>query len=190
MFVTYRLAGSLPVGVFRELEEASRREAAALVGVPTPPEDSRHESLVEQGAFTRWDAELDRGQGTVWLAHPEVASLVAQAMHHFENLRYELHAYCIMPNHVHMVLTPLPMADESYYTLASIMHSLKSYTANRANQVLGRSGTFWQDESYDHFVRDARDFERIIRYVIGNPAKAGLVEDWLAWPWTYCRDEL
>jgi putative transposase len=67
------------------------------------------------------------------------------------------------------------------------MHSLKGYTAYEGNRLLGRKGAFWEHESYDHYVRDEEELERIVAYVLSNPLKAGLVTDWKAWPWSYCR---
>ncbi len=67
------------------------------------------------------------------------------------------------------------------------MHMLKGYSAHEANGVLKRQGKFWQAESYDHFVRDGAELERIIYYVVNNPVKAGLVDDWDQWPWTYWK---
>ncbi len=68
------------------------------------------------------------------------------------------------------------------------MHSIKGFTAGRANQLLGRTGAFWLHESYDHYVRDEAELRRIVAYVVNNPVKAGLVTEWQAWPWTYVRD--
>ena len=70
------------------------------------------------------------------------------------------------------------------------MHNIKRNSANHANKVLSRSGTFWQHESYDHFARDEKELERIIKYVLYNPVKAGLVTDWKSWKWTYCKYEM
>lgn len=109
-------------------------------------------------------------------------------MRFFDGQRYELLAYCIMPNHVHVVLTPLLKIAGSYYSLAGIMHSIKGFTARRANQLMGRSGAFWLHESYDHCMRDEAELHRIITYVANNPVKAGLVAEWQAWPWTYVRE--
>jgi putative transposase len=128
---------------------------------------------------------LDASVGPDWLRNPQVAALVAEAMHHFAGVRYELLSYCIMPNHVHVVFTPLLKAASTYYPLAQIMHTMRGYSAGRANRVLGRTGAFWQHESYDHYVRSPAELERIIAYVQNNPVKAGLVADWQAWPWTY-----
>ena len=118
-------------------------------------------------------------------ARVRIAALVAGAIRHFDQDRYDLLAFCIMPNHVHLVLTPLSKDTGEHWSLARILHSIKGYSANRANRILGRSGAFWQHESYDHYARDTGELERIIAYVVQNPAKAGLTDEWTAWPWTY-----
>jgi hypothetical protein len=122
--------------------------------------------------FAAWDRELDRGRkGPRWLERPGIAQNVVGALVFGErHLKlYVLTAYCVMPNHVHLVIEP-------HEEVARITKSIKGYTARRANQILGRSGeTLWQDESYDHWVRDRDERQRIIRYVERNPVKAGLV---------------
>jgi hypothetical protein len=75
-------------------------------------------------------------------------------------------------------------------SLASIMHSLKRNTSRRANQILNRSGQFWEHESFDHYIRNQSEFNRIIKYALENPVKAGLVKSWREWPWNYVRDSL
>ena len=91
-----------------------------------------------------------------------------------------------MSNHVHVVFVPLENDDESYHSLSAIMHSLKRHTARQANKCLGRKGQFWQHESYDHIVRDEAELQRIRLYVLNNPVRAGLVDEWRQWPWSYC----
>ncbi|MFN2492548.1 MAG: transposase [Pyrinomonadaceae bacterium] len=105
-----------------------------------------------------------------------------------------------MPNHVHAVIKPLirgvpddamlrggSTADAGYYSLASIMQSLKGYTALKANQLLGLQGEFWEHESYDHWIRDADEWQRTVAYVLNNPLKAGYVKRWQDWKWNYRR---
>ena len=67
------------------------------------------------------------------------------------------------------------------------MQSIKGYTARKANKVLGRSGSFWEHESYDRWARDAEELQRMVLYIANNPVKAGLVESWRDWPWSYCK---
>jgi REP element-mobilizing transposase RayT len=110
---------------------------------------------------------------------------------------FDLHAFCIMPNHVHVVFTPL--SSEQWHSatgsedhsdllpLTRIMQSLKRHTARQANIILGREGSFWQDESFDRVMRHNEEYARIIAYVLENPVKAGLVPRWDEWQWTYCK---
>ena len=105
---------------------------------------------------------------------------------HWRNGRvYNLLAYCIMPNHGHLVATPLRDAHGTPYALSTILQSLKRHTGRKANQLLGRHGAFWQHESYDHVVRDGEEMERIIDYVIKNPVRAKLVSNPQDWAYTY-----
>jgi len=120
------------------------------------------------------DAFLDAGRGRAYLKSPDVARATRDTLLHFDGARYQLSAWCLMPNHVHVVFRPL-----QGYALASIVHTWKSYSAHEANRILKRSGSFWQREYYDHLVRNEEDFLRIVRYVIENPKKANLA----SWPW-------
>ncbi len=142
-------------------------------------------------SFAKWDAFLNEAEsGPCWLANADVAALVAEAMRHRDGKEYILYAFCIMPNHVHAILEPLQPGASSELPLSKIMQSLKRQTARKANTILCKEGSFWQDETYDHVVRDNREFWRIISYVLNNPVKAGLVSKWTDWQWTYCQHGL
>jgi len=117
---------------------------------------------------------LDSGVGSCYMKDNRVAKVVADALMHFESERYDLAAWCVMPNHVHVVLHPI--LD---HKLEDILHSWKSYTAKEANRILGRTGSFWQTEPYDHLIRNKADFLHAVRYVLENPAAAGLRN----WKW-------
>lgn len=95
-----------------------------------------------------------------------------------------------MSNHCHMEITPFQKEDGTYIAMSAIMHSLKSYTARRANKLLNREGQFWQQESYDHYARHPEEAERIAIYIANNPVNAGLVEKWEDWPWTYWKGNM
>ena len=123
----------------------------------------------------------------MWLRQAPLARLIADSLHHRDEKVYDLLAYCIMPNHIHIVFGPLPDADDHYPSVTTIMQSLKAYTARQANKLLDRQGQFWQRESYDHWVRNSDELRRAVRYVIDNPVKAKLVDHWQDWPWTYCK---
>jgi len=103
-----------------------------------------------------------------------------EALLYGENVRrfYELHGWVVMPNHVHVIFQP-------HTELSSIMRWLKGRTSRVANQILGRTGTpFWQNESFDHWIRSAEELEYLIEYVENNPLRAGLVEAKEQWRWS------
>jgi putative DNA methylase len=92
--------------------------------------------------------------------------------------RYQLHSYVVMPNHVHLLVTPKVDA-------AKWLRSLKGFTGHEGNRLLGLAGQpFWQGESYDHLVRSADEFSRIRLYIENNPVKAGLVPEATDFPWS------
>lgn len=104
----------------------------------------------------------------------QVAEIVKASILHFNDERYDLFAWCIMPNHVHLVIQP-----RAGFHLDVILHSIKSFSANEINRVLGCSGPVWMKESFDHLIRSEASFRRHLEYVRTNPMKAGLFN----WPW-------
>jgi putative transposase len=107
--------------------------------------------------------------GPRYLAVPEIAAMVVHSIRHGAEKfdRYELHSFVVMPNHVHLLVTPRVISSKW-------LGPLKGFTAYQANRILHREGSFWQPESYDHLVRSGEGFERIRRYIENNPVKAGL----------------
>ena len=189
LFVTFRLAGSIPIAGLRELAAEADRVTATFQNVKDPDDRQARASLEQRRLFGRWDEALHSSRsGPTWLREPAIAKVMADALIERDGKVYELHACCIMPNHVHVVFAPLAKPDGAYHSLVSIMHSLKRYTAREANLLLGREGQFWQHESYDHVVRDEAEGVRIVAYVLNNPEKAGLSAPRAAWPWLYSRD--
>ena len=185
-FVTACLDGSMPaqglLDVAQYQEELSRR--------PVPNSMSRQEweRQIWKLRFARFDEWLDARPACRHLADPRLARVVADACYFFAGERYDLLAYCVMPSHMHWVFRPLdewvkslPVDGKDRSPRERIMHSLKRHTAQECNHWLGQTGAFWQHESYDHWVRDLDELERIIAYVENNPVKAGLIsraEDW------------
>ena len=191
LFVTFRLAGSLPGAIIAALEEQCEREDEALRSIQDVQECRKRAYLNTRRAFGRWDTALDNATtGPQWLANSQIAAIVVEALHYRHDRVYDLLAFCVMPNHVHLVCTPLQCEDGTYYALQRILQSFKRYTARESNKILQRRGTFWQSESYDHVIRDEAELTRIIQYVLDNPVKAGLVPNWEAWPWTYTSRDI
>jgi type I restriction enzyme R subunit len=120
---------------------------------------------------------LDRGYGACALRNQPAAELVAGALRHFDGDRYHLGDFVVMPNHVHLLVCLLGATE-----IEAQCQSWKKYSAGQINRLLGRSGRFWQEESFDHLVRSPEHFERLERYIAENPAKAGLPEgEYLHW---------
>ena len=123
-------------------------------------------------AFLWMDRFLDQARtGPMWLKQEAIAQLLVNALHYAQNElhHFHLHAYVIMANHVHILVTP--QAEPRVF-----MQSIKGFTAREANKLLNRTGEpFWQSESYDRWVRNGEEFEKIRRYIENNPVKAGFV---------------
>ena len=158
VFLTWRLWGSLPQSLTLQRQQSTRGHA-----------------------FAARDRALDRCTiGPLWLSQPRIAATVAQAIQVGAEERqfYELASWVVMPNHVHLLVLPKK-------PVPVLMRWLKGSTARRANQLLGRTGQpFWQDESFDHWVRNRRELASIIRYIENNPVSAGLVSSIELWPWS------
>ena len=188
LFLTYRLFGSLPATVIERLRTEAKELQSRLCSIHEPKLRAAQADYYQRYLFGQWDEAIHADRvGPQWLVNPGIASLLWDSILSRDGKVYSLHTCCIMPNHVHMVFTPLLRTSDEYYSLASIMGSLKGYTAREANALLERKGQFWQHESYDRAVRNEEECMRIIAYVIENPVKAGLVKDASEWPWTYPR---
>jgi len=174
LFVTWRLAGSMP-----------RTKVLPLAGGSACPTTTTPR-LSPGRAFLAFDREVDKAAfGPIWLRDARVARVVADALLHGDTGRhfYHLRAWVVMPNHVHVLLRPMT-------SMPTITRWLKGSTARQANLILGRTGeSFWQDESFDHRVRDEVDLDRIVRYVEHNPVSAGLAKTPSDWPWSSARLE-
>jgi REP element-mobilizing transposase RayT len=144
----------------------------SLHGVLPPSFSVRPGKLAGGQAFVWMDRRLDRASaGPMYLRQPAIAQLVMESIRKGEQLdHYELYAFVVMANHVHVLIHP-------HVDPSRLLKSLKGATAREANKLLGRTGEpFWQKESYDHWVRGHAEFERIRVYIENNPVKAGLVK--------------
>jgi Rad3-related DNA helicase/REP element-mobilizing transposase RayT len=173
--VNFRLADSLPQDVLRDwvverdrILSAQRESSRPL----TPDERTELHRLHSE----RVERFLDAGAGEQLMRDAVVAKVVADAIEFFAEERYRLLSYCVMPNHVHLVIKPL-----GGFELSDILHSLKSYTAKRIGHHLGREGTIWASEYFDHLIRDAEDLTNQVEYAHTNPQRAGLAD----WPWVF-----
>ncbi|OFV98005.1 MAG: hypothetical protein A3F68_09885 [Acidobacteria bacterium RIFCSPLOWO2_12_FULL_54_10] len=179
-FVIWRLYGSLPKQDCTELKRIQLKRKTARVlkeQVGSLPEPLQF----PDEAFFAFDRRLNQASdGPLWLRDPRLAEMLVDALRQGENNLelYSLWAYVVMPNHVHVLLTPR-------VPLEKITRVLKGYSAREANRILERVGRrFWQTESYDHWIRSEESFSRIVRYIEWNPVSAGLVRRPEDWPWS------
>jgi REP element-mobilizing transposase RayT len=161
-FVTFRLADCFPA--------ALRSEWEALLSI----EEDRARAL-------ELEAYLDKGRGECHLKRPEIAGLVEGALRFFHGTRYELQAWVVMPNHVHVLFT------QQNVPLGKVVGGWKSYTAKEANRILGRAGQFWDEDYWDTYMRDEAQETRMRRYIENNPVKAHLALEPRQWPWSSAR---
>ncbi len=124
---------------------------------------------------------LDRTPAVRWLADRRLAAIVQEVLLYRHGTAYELLAYVVMPSHCHVVFGPRTDEMGCRGSRQAILQSLKRRTAAECNRLLGRSGTFWQKESYDRLVRGQGSLERVVCYVEQNPVKAGLCTTAAAW---------
>ena len=158
-FITYRLYDSMPKAVLDAYDDALRRG-----------------EIDELERMRKIERYLDNGHGACWLRNTAVAEMVEGNLKHFDGARYRLLAWCVMPNHVHVVIETVEA-----YSLEDVTHSWKSYSAHRLNRLVGRSGAVWQTEVFDRYMRSPLHLARTVLYVEENPAAAKLVgrsEDW------------
>ncbi|MGE5776093.1 MAG: transposase [Chloroflexota bacterium] len=184
LFITFRLAGSLPMDVLTEIKASEDQSA-----------NERYKTEVRY--FERYDDWLDQcSSGPHWLQMENIAQIVAKETQNLNEDRYRLLAYCIMPNHIHLLIESIineqvvHQGGTAKYPVTDTLRLLKGRTARACNLKLKRTGSFWQHESYDHVVRDEQELEQIILYILNNPVKAGLAKEWKNWSFTYIAPEL
>jgi REP element-mobilizing transposase RayT len=161
-FVTFRLADSLP----QVKLDQWITERETWLAKHRPPFDEATETEYHRLFSERMQDWLDAGYGACELARQDAKDIVERALRHFNRDRYVLGEFVVMPNHVHVVVSPL-----GQWELTQILHSWKSYTANAINRALGKTGPLWQKESFDHIVRNAYQLDRISQYIRDNPKK-------------------
>jgi putative transposase len=172
-FVTFRLDDALPRCKIDELR-ALRRDWEARH--PPPRSDQDWESYARQATVKaeRW---LDEGHGASYFAEPRFAEVLLEAILFFQDRRYFVSCFTIMPNHCHLVIRPFPS-----HTVETILQVCKGYTASRVNRLLERKGTLWQEESYDRIVRDEEHLRKVVQYIGRNPKSAGISQkQWIRW---------
>ena len=199
-FVTFRLADSLPQQVVREMKQILQDKEQAL-RLAFPNDWYQHLRMEKKRMFAKYDQQLDENPfGSCVLKEPVAARLIIEKLHAFDGQYYDLWAYCIMPNHVHVLFDfsrqlvdnqglMMPDIPEEYKQLDYVMMVVKGGSSYSINQATNRTGSLWAKDSYDHYVRDEGEWYRILNYILRNPVKARLVSQWEDYPFTFCRPD-
>ena len=179
-FVTFRTEDSIPADVAKQWWQHRadwlRRRG---IDLSKPGWKTAFEQLAPklQGEFhntfsRQYLESLDRGAGACVLRKPECAQIVADSLMHFDGSRYLLGDFIVMPNHVHLLVCLLGDSE-----IEAICYSWKQFTATKLNRLIGRKGRFWQEESFDHLVRSAGQYDAICRYIAENGMAAKLASN-------------
>ncbi len=186
-FVTYRLADSIPKSVLDRWEE-NKRIWLKQHGASLPPEEPWHDAFLRlprklqfefQQCFNReLNAYLDEGRGSCVLREPRCSQIIVDGWDHFHGQRYEIRSLVVMPNHVHLLVCPLPG-----FELEKILQSRKRQSAREINNLLGKEGKLWQKHSFDHIVRNEEALAKFTNYIAENPAMAGLKSGFRRFDW-------
>ena len=193
-FITSCLEGSIPAQGLLDI----RRHQNQLRNCKRPADlsDEEFQELCWKLTFARIDKWLDHEPAVSHLSEPVLATIVHDSLLNFAGTRYDVYAFVVMPSHFHWVFRAraewVQELTGKQTPRERIMKGVKSYSASRCNIARKVSETFWQPESYDHWIRNEQEFFRIINYIEKNPVVAGFVskpEDWL-YSSAYIRKEL
>lgn len=190
LVITSRLHGSIPKDIMLQLKNDRQKR---IVEVKKEIKAKKYSEMLSklklEEAHKLYDRHfneiLDKAEyGPTWLSQPEIAKITIDALHHFDGERYTLVCHTVMSNHIHFILKNLdrPLAD--------IMASIKRFSSRESNKILDRTGkTFWDAESYDHYIRGRNDLINQINYILNNPVKVGLVSTIDEWDYNYLHED-
>lgn len=190
LVITSRLHGSIPKEIMFQLKEDRQKRIAKIKKeIKEKSYSPMMANLKLADAHKLYDKHfneiLDKAEyGPTWLAQPEIAKITVDALHHFDGERYTLVCHTVMSNHIHFILKDLdrPLAD--------IMKSIKWFSSRESNKVLDRTGsTFWDAESYDHYIRNRNDLINQINYILNNPLEVGLASSIDEWIYNYLHED-
>ena len=219
LFITFRLKHSIPLELLEQYYMEYHNELISISTgkvfserftpwSPNCPAPATIYSSIREAytlAFKKFFLKVDRvldkrAFGSKYLQQPKLANVVSQKLHSFDKKYYWLVAYTILPNHVHVLLDTYfqihrlppntPLTPENYTPYEKFMNLIKGVTARQCNQLLNKTGSFWQKESWDHMIRNEQEYYRCITYILNNLVKANLASRWQDHPHTWLCPEL
>ncbi|GGF08439.1 transposase [Hymenobacter cavernae] len=191
LFVTFRLAGSVPVGLARQLHQQRQAAQEIARALATDAERLAAHHRAEKAFFAAFDALLDAATvGPFFLEKEKIAELIAGELMLLEELGFRVLAFALLPNHVHTILHLPTGADVSFYKALQLLHQRTAAQCRRVlRATLPPEADFWQTGSYDYVVQDATELGRIARYVLHHAQPLRLPARWQTWPYVYAAPE-
>lgn len=189
IFITWRLKFDLPKPVLNELERIKQEYTAETEKLSD--EFRKMQNYINHKRIFGWlDSQYDKiDPGDVSLNSKEIGSILKDTILAQQELDYHVYAFCIMPNHVHVLMTPYCASEFVNKSLSDILKKWKGSSARAINLHLNRSGSLWSPESYDHLVRNVDELSRVMDYIIQNPVSARLVHSWKDWEYTWIDNQ-
>jgi len=187
MFITWRTSFTLPESIPLSLSILKNEYEEKIRSL-----SQRYQKFVyahyQRKRFDAFDEAIGAlKDGAADLTKSPIDKVVPEILYSNDGLCYDLIAFCVMPNHVHLIITPLTDDSGNYSKYDNIMQTIKLSSAVQINALLGTSGQFWMHENYDRIIRNERELNATINYLIQNPVKAGLVKDGMEWKYTYVK---
>ncbi len=180
--ITFRLAHSLSNHLLNQLLEKKNNFEETLKSIPLE-EKPKFIDDYKRDYFEYFDLNINNSKNSIDLTDSFISQILKDTIHFYDDKKYDLIAYCIMPNHVHMILCPLIKDTDQFYSLSEIMFSIKKFSSNK----IKKNETIWNREYYDHLIRSDIDLDYQLNYLIQNPVKAKLVDNWEDWKHTYVK---
>lgn len=189
LFVTWKLAFKLPQPLQDKLSDFNLKVLnKSIERNSSSTEDSDY--LKDKLYFEYYDTLLGQDKSVPQtLNQPALAKVVVTALHFYDIKQYSLICYCVMPNHVHLIINPLEKTKGTPYLLSDIMRNIKGYTSKEINKILLSTGMVWQQESYDRVMRTEKELQNTIEYTLYNPVKAGLCNKIGDFPYSFVNPE-
>lgn len=183
-FVTSRLINSIPEFLIKELKLKFKQDESILINSFSGEIYKEKRYLLLKKYFGYYDDYLNRSLSQVnYLSDERIASVIMDSFRFLNGKAFDMISFCIMPNHFHF-LAKIEKLSKPFFR---IMQSLKRHTSRQSNIILNRTGAFWEEESYDHIVRDDTELLKIMNYILQDPVRAGLVKNAMDWKWSYCK---
>ena len=184
--LTWRLEGELPQSILALVDEM-KSVMRQIEAQPNQP--ARTDLYSEYLELTEvYDDQLGKYKGTgIDLSTPVIAEIITTAFHFYDSSLYELQAYCVMPNHVHLLILPLLQASGKHAHVSDIVRRIKGYTSKQIKAKTPADGAVWRADYFDRFIRDDKDRYNVVEYILNNPLKAGLAEEQRSWPYNFAK---